>query len=149
MKKSLKWILILVITGLVCIADTAYSNPDIIDLNAISLIERSNNPRAINKDEGSFGLFQISPVALKECNQRVGANLTMKDMLREEKNAHVAIWLLEVRIPELLQHYKKPQTLKNTIVAYNCGISCLDRKELPKTTKEYLAKYRRITGEKV
>lgn len=144
-----KCFLILVITGLVCIADTAYSNPEIIDLNAISLIESSNNPRAINKDEGSFGLFQISPVALKEFNQRVGANLTMKDMLREEKNAHVAIWLLEVRIPELLAFYKKPQTLKNTIVAYNCGISCLDRKELPKTTKEYLAKYRRITGEKV
>ena len=149
MKKSLKWILILVITSLVCIADTAYSNPDIIDLNAISFIESSNNPRAINKDEGSFGLFQISPVALKEFNQRVGANLTMKDMLREEKNAHVAIWLLEVRIPELLAFYKKPLTVKNQIISFNCGISCLDRKELPKTTKDYLAKYRRITGEEI
>lgn len=149
MKKSLKWILILVITGLVCIADNAYSNPEIIDLNAISFIESSNNPRAINKDEGSFGLFQISPVALKEFNQRVGANLTMKDMLREEKNAHVAIWLLEVRIPELLAFYKKPLTVKNQIISFNCGISCLDRKELPKTTKDYLAKYRRITGEEI
>lgn len=120
-----------------------------VSLDALAMIESSNNPRAINRDEGSFGLFQISPIALKDFNEQVGSKLTMKDMMREEKNAHVAIWLLEVRIPELLEHFKKPQSLRNKIVAYNCGIGCLDRKELPKTTRDYLAKYRRLTGEKV
>ena len=150
MKKSLKWILILVITGLVCICDTAYSNPEIIDLNAISLIESSNNPRAVNaKNGGSYGIFQISPIALKDFNEEVGSKHTIKDLFREETNAHIAIWLLEVRIPQLLVAANKPVTTKNLIIGWNCGISCLDRKELPKTTKDYLAKYRRITGEEI
>ena len=120
-----------------------------VSLDALAMIESSNNPRAINRDEGSYGLFQISPIALKDFNEQVGSKLTMDDMMREEKNAHVAIWLLEVRIPELLAFYKKPLTVKNQIISFNCGISCLDRKELPKTTKDYLAKYRRITGEEI
>lgn len=143
---TLKWFLMVVLMSFLMGQVEGLAQ---VDLGAISSIESANDPRAINKDEGSYGLFQISPVALKDFNQRVGANLTMQDMMREEKNAHVAIWLLEVRIPELLEHYGKPVTTKNTIVAYNCGISCLDRKTLPRTTQKYLAKYRRLTGEKV
>lgn len=144
--KGFRAFVVLVILCSQCIA--VYAGAE-VSLDALAMIESSNNPRAINRDEGSYGLFQISPVALKDFNERVGASLTMKDMLKEEKNAHVAIWLLEVRIPELLAFYKKPLTVKNQIISFNCGISCLDRKELPKTTKDYLAKYRRITGEKV
>lgn len=120
-----------------------------LNLDILAQIESGNRPGAVNKDEGSFGLFQISPIALKDFNQQVGSSLTMKDMLREEKNAHVAIWLLEVRIPQLLEHAKKPVTKRNLIIGYNCGVSCLDRPTLPKTTQNYLIKYRRLSGEKI
>lgn len=120
-----------------------------MNLDALAMIESSNNPKAVNRDEGSYGLFQISPIALRDFNQQVGVKHTVKDLMRETTNAHIAIWLLEVRIPELLKHYKKPITTRSVLISFNCGVGCLDRKKLPKTTRDYLAKYRRLTGEKV
>jgi len=120
-----------------------------MNLEAISMIESSNNPKAVNRDEGSYGLFQISPIALRDFNEQVGVKHTVKDLMREETNAHIAIWMLQERLPQMLRYYKKDVSTRNLIIAWNCGITCLDRKKLPKTTLNYLSKYRRLTGEKV
>lgn len=142
--RGFRAILVLVILFSQCVS--VYAGAE-VSLDALAMIESSNNPRAINRDEGSYGLFQISPIALRDFNERVGVRHTVKDLLVETTNAHIAIWMLEVRIPELLRYYKKPVNTRSILISYNCGITCLDRKELPKTTKDYLTKYRRLTGE--
>lgn len=122
-----------------------------IDLSAISIIESNSNPSAIGDSGNSYGAFQIHRKGiLADFNKINETNLSQKSLLKLDTSAHVAIWAFEERLPQLIRVVaKKPVTQRNLIIAWNCGISCLDRKTLPKTTVAYLKKYQAITGEKL
>jgi len=132
--------------------------PD-IDMNAIKTIESSGNPHAYNKESGATGLYQITPICLEDyvnfyCHGKydeldlayqcqTNINYQIEDMYDPIKNISVAYWYMKTRIPQLLKHFGHEDTLENRLIAYNCGISCVGKK-LPKETRNYLKKYRRI-----
>ena len=127
--------------GVLLLAAVAHGED--IDLKAIAKIESSGNPLAHNKRDDSRGLYQITPIALADYNQMHAAKrYTMEDLWNPIINETIARWMFEQRIPQLLHHFNKPDTIKNRIIAYNCGISCVVKDRIPKVTKNYLKKYR-------
>ena len=121
--------------------DNAYALE--IDLANISMIESSGNVLAHNKKDDSRGLYQITPICLKEYNNfHPKAGYSMDDLWNASISTKIADWYLNVRIPQMFKHYGILDTVPNRIVAWNAGISYLvNKKSLPKTTKEYLRKY--------
>lgn len=112
-----------------------------IDMAKISLIESSGNPLAHRKSDDSRGLFQITPICLKEYNNfHPKAGYSMEDLWNTSISKKIADWYMNVRIPQLLRHYGHPDTVPNRIIAYNAGIKRVGNK-LPKTTIAYLKKY--------
>lgn len=120
-----------------------------IDLNRIAMIESSGNPLAHNKRDDSRGLYQITPICLKEWNNfHKSQQYSMDDLWNPIVNRKIAEWMFEVRIPQMLRYFKKPDTIENRIIAYNAGIAYVAHdKETPKITKLYIQKYRRMNDE--
>lgn len=122
-----------------------------IDLSAIAYIESSGNPLAVREvgRDHSYGLYQISPIALKDWNQtHPSQRYGIKELLNPEVNATLARWLFTERLPNLLRAYGRPVDAPHLILAYNCGISCAKAERWPATSKAYLAKYRKIVATK-
>jgi len=119
------------------------SEPLQVDLNAIKQIESSGNPFAFNPRSKATGLYQITPICLKDYNQFNKTSFSALDLFNPEVNQLIATWYLTKRIPQLLKHFGHKDTTQNRLIAYNCGISCLKRNSLPTETKQYLKKYER------
>ena len=91
-----------------------------IDLAKISRIESSNNPKAYNKRSKATGLYQITPICLKEYNNfHKEKQYSMKDLYDKDINEAIAGWYLNVRISQMLRYYDKPDTIENRLIAYN------------------------------
>lgn len=113
-----------------------------VDMNKIKMIESSNNPKAFNKSSNARGLYQITPIVLKEYNNFRKTNHSLKDLFNPTINKKIANWYMFVRIPQLLKHYGKPDTITNRLISYNAGIAyVVHKKPLPKETINYLKKY--------
>jgi len=119
-----------------------------IDLDIIATIESSNNPMAYNIDSEATGMFQITPICLRDFNQCNKSELRIHDMYSPANAWHVADWYLHTRIPQLLKHYKKELTLENVLIAYNAGISRVGSEKIPNETKEYIRKYKSLMDSK-
>lgn len=114
---------------------------DKINLNRIAQIESSGNPQAIGPG-GDIGLFQVTPILLRDFNSRTGHHYLKNDMFDADNNTQVASWYLLKRIPQMLRHYGIAVTTRNIIIAYNAGIKILVyHKPLPTITVRYLKKY--------
>lgn len=120
-----------------------------VDLKIIAQIESSGNPKALNKQDDGHGLYQITPIALKDYNKHHTVKYSMFDMYDIEKSHQVAFWMLNIAIPKMLRHYHFEVNARNQIISYNAGIACLvHKKPVPKTTKKYLEKYSRLARAK-
>lgn len=121
------------------------SNLEKIDLKKIAIIESSGNPLAWNKRDDSRGLFQITPICLKEYNNFHPENeYSMDDLWNTSISTKIADWYLNIRIPQMLKYYDKPPSVENILISYNAGISYVAHdKPLPRITKAYLKKYSR------
>ena len=118
-----------------------------IDMEAIEQIESSGNPNAYNKHSQAIGLFQITPICLKEYNNYNNTTYTQDDLYNPHLNRKIADWYLHKRIPQMLRYYKKQVNYHNVLISYNAGISyVIKRKSLPVETLKYLDKYRRLLG---
>lgn len=109
---------------------------------AVSFVESSNNPKAFNKKSKARGLYQITPIVLKEWNNyNPDENYDKEDLFDSEVNTRIASWYLNERIPQMLTYYKKPINLDNVLTSYNAGIDYVvkDRK-LPSETVDYIRK---------
>jgi hypothetical protein len=128
---------------LLLFAGCASASENLIDMNKIMMIESGGrNVHSNIKSEHAIGLFQITPVVLKEYNQFHHTNYKSNDLYDTRLNTQIASWYLNKRIPAMLRAYKKPVTTRNIIVAYNAGISyVVKNKPLPSITKRYLKKY--------
>ncbi len=61
-------------------------------IEAISLVESSLNPFAINKDEQAYGLLQIRQCKLDDFNKANGTDLILTDMFNALLSARVFMW---------------------------------------------------------
>lgn len=114
-----------------------------IDLGAIETIESSGNPLAHNKATGARGAYQITPICLQEWNNyHPNDTHTAEELFNYEINRKIAVWYLEVRIPEMLRYYGKPVTVRNILISYNFGIKhVVEGTALPDETKAYIKLY--------
>lgn len=121
-----------------------------IDMAKIAQIESSGNPNAWNKRDDSRGLYQITPIVLKEFNRfhpRVG--YTKEDLWNTSICEIVADWYISKRIPAMLKTYKIPDSLLNRIASYNWGIGRVRKwhknganfDDLPEVTRRYYVRY--------
>lgn len=134
MRKSL-------IVSAVFICVTVPALAEQIDLYRIAQIESSGNPTAYNHRSQAAGLFQITPICLKEYNTFNKTAYTKADLFNPSINRQIADWYLHVRIPQMLKHFKKPITTENILLAYNCGISCVTKGRMPSESSAYIRKY--------
>jgi len=135
-------ILVLIFSLLISITD---ANASIIDMQRIAHIESSGNPLAHNKREDGRGLFQINPICLREWNNfHPREQYTPDDLFNEQINTRIAEWYMNKRIPAMIKHFGKEDTVENRIIAWNAGINYVKTgKEIPQITKNFIAKYNR------
>ena len=115
-----------------------------VNLKIIAQIESSGNPEAYNKSSGAVGMFQITPICLKDYNQAHKRHYQLSEMFDPLKAEKVASWYLKQRIPALLKHYGKADTLVNRLIAYNAGIKAVIKGYCPDETRNYIKKYQRL-----
>ena len=115
----------------------------IIILSIIAIIESSNNPLAYNPKTQARGLYQITPICLKEWNNfHPSEHYALNDLFNPQVNEKIAKWYLTKRIPQMLRYYKKPVTIENILICYNAGIKYVLKGVIPEETKEYIQKYK-------
>lgn len=135
---------LLVLVNVSTLNSLSWSSVDLIDLRKIAKIESSNNPKAYNKRTQATGLFQITPICLKEFNQfHSKVNYSMEDLWNASISTSIANWYLNVRIPQMLRHFKKPVTVENILICYNAGIKFVITGIIPEETRNYLKKYKK------
>jgi soluble lytic murein transglycosylase-like protein len=116
-----------------------------IDLQRIISIESAGNAKAYNKYSQARGLCQITPICLQEYNNFHNIKYTLADLFNAEINKLIASWYLEIRIPQLLRHFKIEATQRNILICYNAGINTLVKnKTLKAETRNYIIKYERL-----
>ena len=108
-------------------------------LDALIFAESSNNPNA-KSDKNARGLMQITDPALTDYNTYKQADYTMDQMYDPSLNQAVGTWYLNQRIPQMLKHYKLPDTTEYRLWAYNAGIGNVVKGIKPKETQDYIAK---------
>jgi len=119
-----------------------------IDMEKIKQIESSGNAEAVNNNSGARGLYQITPIVLKEWNQdHKNEQYTEEDLFNAAVNTKIAKWYIKKITEHYLPHYKIPVTIDNVLIAYNWGIGNLRKyvkgdAELPQETVDYVAKYK-------
>lgn len=119
-----------------------------IDLSAIATIESGGKAWARNPESKAVGMYQITPIVLKEWNQFKKIKLMEFDLYDAKKCEMVADWYLHERIPQMLKHFGKEVSVNNLLVAYSAGIYYLvSGEEIPQETKRYIEKYKKLTDD--
>uniref|UniRef100_A0A6M3KZV7 Putative transglycosylase n=2 Tax=viral metagenome TaxID=1070528 RepID=A0A6M3KZV7_9ZZZZ len=140
--------IITVIIVMTCCASIVWAD-DIVDMNAIKIIESSGDPKAYNAISKARGLYQITPICLQEWNiNHLREQYNFEDLFNAGINSKIADWYLNYKIPKYLKFYKIEDTTENRIIAYNWGVNNLRKykmgrtKILPKETINYISKYK-------
>jgi len=134
-------------------SDTALINSNFID--AIIKVESKGNPKALGKN-GDRGLMQITPIVLKEWNQKhPKEQYTLSDLFAPEINTKIGTWYL-TEIDEYCSRNhpswsKTPISEKRKIIiaGYNGGKARLKSKKwkiekMPKITRTHLEKLQEV-----
>jgi hypothetical protein len=112
-----------------------------INMETIKHIESSGNSKAWNRKADARGLYQITPICLKEYNNFHSLKYNKEQLWNSEINTRIADWYLNVRIPQLLKHFHKEVNIRNIIICYNAGIIAVLKGYCPNETKRYIEKY--------
>ena len=116
----------------------------VIDRQKIIQIESSGNPKAFNKKSKARGLYQITPIVVKEWNNYKKVKYTNQDMFNPEIAFKVYDWYMNKRIPQMLRHYGLKDTVENRLISYNAGIDHAIKGTIPDETKDYIRKYKGV-----
>ena len=132
-----------IVLGILLITQAPYRDRIYLDLDKLAGIESSKNPEAHNVRTEARGLFQITPILLREWNRYYPKErYTAQDLYQPKVNVKIAKWYLKKRIPQMLKHYRKPLTIENILISWNAGVSyVVNEKELPSETKAFIKKY--------
>jgi hypothetical protein len=134
---------ILILASGVCF--TRVARADRINMESIAWIESNNTAYAYNSKTQATGVFQITPICLEEWNIFHPSDQYGMDALFDRfTNMKIAMWYLEMRIPQMLKYYDKPITIDNILWAYNAGIGNVVKGRMPKETKNYIKKYHKL-----
>lgn len=121
-----------------------------VNMNIIAEIESSGNTFAYNETSEARGLYQITPICLKEYNN-YHKNEMFKpcDMFDPSRSFIVANWYINKRIPQMLRYYNIEDTIRNRLIAYHDGIGNLQKylkgeRKLGKEMQNYLQKYNNL-----
>ena len=136
-------LLLLIIAS--CVHPTPGLTDEEVDMTAIATIESSNNPYSYNYDSKATGLYQITPICIKDYNRLNKRKYTIDNMFDFKMSYRVANWCMNTRIPSLLKHYHLEDSIVNRLWAYNAGISFVRRQIMPDETKNYIIKYEDLT----
>lgn len=118
-----------------------------VSLIVIQQIESSGRPDAVGDSGRALGLFQLHKCVIQDYNQAHKSNFHHRDALKPEIAKRLADWYLNKRIPALLKYFKVQDSVTNRLIAYNAGITTLvDKRSLPKVTKQYIVKYKQLGG---
>jgi soluble lytic murein transglycosylase-like protein len=119
-------------------------------LNALIMVESSNNPKAMNRYTKARGLTQITPIAWKELVRHHGSKykaLTYKKDIFTPEVARQAgedyLYIIQLH----LKAKKIPVTLDNVLAAYVWGHDNLKRHGLenaPRVVKKYIRDIKRL-----
>lgn len=147
-------ILVLIVIGVV--ATFCYAGYDVkVDMDIIGMLESSGgmNQRAYDVHRYAVGRYQVSFGVLKGYNKAHGTNYTKVDLLNDEICYNVAYWYLYERLPAILRAWGLEDTLDARLICYNWGVGNYrkhinNQKRLPKETREYLLKYKKLKGRK-
>ena len=113
----------------------------VVSLAIIAQIESNQNPKAINKKEQAFGMYQIRQCVLTDYNRSHKKQYKLKDMLNVQASTEVAFWMLTIRIPMLLRYIDRPITKEMIIRVWNSGIGTVADDRFPETTRKYIKNY--------
>lgn len=112
----------------------------LIDMQAVKEIESGGVVDAINPSDPAYGLYQITPICLKDYNMYHERGFEVDDLFKPKINRKVAYWYLYKRIPEMLAAYNLHVSERNILWAYNAGISNVGG-EMSRHVQEYLQRY--------
>lgn len=130
-----------ILASLICVSVVKAEE---INLSIIATIESNNNPNAYNKTSKAVGMYQITPICLKDYNQLNKNQFQLSEMFEPNKAKIVANWYLNKRIPQLLRHYRIIDTIDNRLWAYNAGIGRVVKNIKPLETRNYIIKYHKL-----
>ena len=133
------------------------SDPMKINLNAIAKIESGGNAKAFNWKTKATGIYQITPICLKDWNQEHPESPYMlADLWNARINEQIADWYLHVRLPQILDTLDVPVTEETLLYAFNWGPGNVRKAyrpqigervpKIPIETRNYVANYRRIVA---
>ena len=141
-----KWLICTTVALFCIISSISLVWADKIDLSIIASIESSNNPLAYNAKTQAIGLYQITPICLKEYNNYHSASTIAQNELYKPQIARlVAEWYVGVRIPQMLKFYGLKDNLDNRLICYNAGIGNLIKGIIPDETQQYIFRYRKLS----
>lgn len=146
-----------------CELKQALAHP--INMEVLAEIESSNNPKAYNKKSGARGLYQITPIVLKQFNDKN----TMDEVLRQGHRAVTEDGLFNPDISWIVANWyldwlsERCDTVDEILIGWNWGIGHLRKWQncsyenmydnpnqcrayisLPKETRDFLKKYHKL-----
>ncbi len=131
------WVILLWLFGLI---STAHADP-VINMDRVMQIESGGNEGAYNRTSQARGLYQITPICLKDFNEVNGTSYKVDELFDPQINARVAYWYMNNRIPSLFKAFGVMDTVDHRLWAYNAGVGALKRGIKPKETRDYIVKY--------
>ena len=110
-------------------------------LDAISFVESSDNPKAVNKRTGARGAYQFLPIAWKDVQQNYKdlSQYDYEQAFDPKVSRQFAKALLELNTKRL----GKDASIENLLSSYNWGIGNTRKggwKSAPKETQDYITK---------
>lgn len=139
--KRLLWITGLITLFIVMASCAVCHASERINTGLIAQIESGGHPDAYNRHSKAVGLCQITPIVLKEYNNRYGLWYKQEHLYNTDFNFIVADWYINKRIPFIFKHLWIDDNIKNRLWAYNAGVGKVKRGIMPQETKEYIEKY--------
>ena len=142
--KKILWLIIVMVSMLLQSIVVAEASDVYVDMQRIRTIESSGNPRAYNVSSQARGLYQITPIVVKEWNNYHPRDKhTVEQLFSSSINSKIAHWYMNHRIPQMLRYYGVEDTVDNRLVCYNAGVSYVvgNGKVLPSETVGYIRKY--------
>lgn len=115
-----------------------------INMDIIKRIESSGNPHAFNASSGARGLYQVTPILVKEFNRMNNTGYRNDDMYIPVVCEKVAVWYISKRIPQMFKSFGIKDTVENRLIAYNAGIKAVKTGIVPRETRNYIRRYNRI-----
>ncbi len=137
-----------IIAGAIVLALSGQALAVEINLEAIKQIESHGVADAVNARSGAVGMYQITPIALRDFNRCTKKSYTSDDLFMFWINREIASWLFEKRIPQILKSKKQAVTERNLLISFNAGHAYVGKRKLPKETLDYIKRYRKFINKK-